>query len=124
MHTLRPQQLASVKHNHTVIQSCSRFLSNVSMQAAHAPSVTFAGAPNKLHTLIMVDPDAPSPDNPTMAQWLHWIVTNIPGELVAVDCGVCNVRQEASLGRLASDLAAAVLNWDAVLSLKCLMRQC
>ena len=28
----------------------------------------------------MVDPDAPSRDNPTAAQWLHWLVVNIPGE--------------------------------------------
>ena len=27
----------------------------------------------------MVDPDAPSRDNPTAAQWLHWLVVNIPG---------------------------------------------
>jgi phosphatidylethanolamine-binding protein (PEBP) family uncharacterized protein len=47
-------------------------------QAAHAPHVDFKGDAGKLYTLIMVDPDAPSPDNPTMAQWLHWIVANIP----------------------------------------------
>ena len=28
----------------------------------------------------MVDPDAPSRDNPTAAQWLHWLVVNIPGK--------------------------------------------
>ena len=27
----------------------------------------------------MVDPDAPSRKNPTAAQWLHWLVVNIPG---------------------------------------------
>ena len=27
----------------------------------------------------MSDPDAPSPSNPTHREWLHWIVTNIPG---------------------------------------------
>jgi phosphatidylethanolamine-binding protein (PEBP) family uncharacterized protein len=41
--------------------------------------VSFQGDANKLFTLVMVDPDAPSPDHPTMAQWLHWIVANIPG---------------------------------------------
>ncbi|KAF5728971.1 protein MOTHER of FT and TF 1-like [Tripterygium wilfordii] len=31
-----------------------------------------------LYTLVMVDPDAPSPSEPTLRQWLHWIVVDIP----------------------------------------------
>nr|QVX19920.1 flowering locus T/terminal flower 1-1 [Equisetum giganteum] len=31
-----------------------------------------------LYTLIMTDPDAPSPSEPYMREWLHWIVTDIP----------------------------------------------
>jgi protein FLOWERING LOCUS T len=31
----------------------------------------------KLYTLMMVDPDAPSPDKPTAREWLHWLVVNI-----------------------------------------------
>ncbi|XP_017408921.2 protein HEADING DATE 3A [Vigna angularis] len=31
-----------------------------------------------LYTLVMVDPDAPSPSNPTMREYLHWLVINIP----------------------------------------------
>ncbi|KAK9673515.1 hypothetical protein RND81_12G172200 [Saponaria officinalis] len=30
-------------------------------------------------TLVMVDPDAPSPSNPTLREYLHWLVTDIPG---------------------------------------------
>lgn len=26
----------------------------------------------------MVDPDAPSPDDPAYAEWLHWVVDDIP----------------------------------------------
>lgn len=26
----------------------------------------------------MVDPDAPSPSEPTLREWLHWIVVDIP----------------------------------------------
>ncbi|XP_054804938.1 protein FLOWERING LOCUS T-like isoform X1 [Prosopis cineraria] len=29
-------------------------------------------------TLIMVDPDAPNPSNPSMREYLHWLVTDIP----------------------------------------------
>ncbi|GLJ55965.1 hypothetical protein SUGI_1201410 [Cryptomeria japonica] len=30
-------------------------------------------------TLIMTDPDAPSPSDPTGREYLHWMVTDIPG---------------------------------------------
>ncbi|KGN57356.1 CEN-like protein 1-like [Cucumis sativus] len=30
-------------------------------------------------TLIMVDPDAPSPSDPYLREYLHWMVTDIPG---------------------------------------------
>merc|ERR1719354_282946 len=32
--------------------------------------------------LLMVDPDAPSKDDPTKADWLHWGLYNIPGDLL------------------------------------------
>ncbi|XP_030369425.1 protein D2 [Scaptodrosophila lebanonensis] len=35
-----------------------------------------------LHTLLMVDPDAPSPEDPKFREVLHWFVINIPGQLV------------------------------------------
>ena len=38
----------------------------------------------------MVDPDAPSRDNPTAAQWLHWLVVNIPGRRRDISQG--NIR--------------------------------
>ncbi|EPS69817.1 hypothetical protein M569_04946, partial [Genlisea aurea] len=30
-------------------------------------------------TLVMVDPDAPSPSDPNLREYLHWLVTDIPG---------------------------------------------
>ncbi|XP_057960500.1 protein MOTHER of FT and TFL1 [Malania oleifera] len=33
---------------------------------------------NNLYTLVMVDPDAPSPSEPSLREWLHWIVVDIP----------------------------------------------
>ncbi|XP_077250654.1 protein VERNALIZATION 3-like [Tasmannia lanceolata] len=30
------------------------------------------------YTLAMVDPDAPSPSDPTLREYLHWLVTDIP----------------------------------------------
>jgi len=34
----------------------------------------------KYFTMCMVDPDAPSRSNPINAQWLHWLVINIPNK--------------------------------------------
>ncbi|KAI3867857.1 hypothetical protein MKX03_031316 [Papaver bracteatum] len=31
------------------------------------------------YTLVMVDPDAPSPSDPILREYLHWLVTDIPG---------------------------------------------
>ncbi|EPS72123.1 hypothetical protein M569_02638, partial [Genlisea aurea] len=28
---------------------------------------------------VMTDPDAPSPSEPALREWVHWIVTDIPG---------------------------------------------
>ncbi|GBM89915.1 OV-16 antigen [Araneus ventricosus] len=36
----------------------------------------------KLYTLIMFDPDAPTPQNPTSANFVHWLMENIPENLV------------------------------------------
>ncbi|CAK9867550.1 unnamed protein product [Sphagnum jensenii] len=33
------------------------------------------------YTLLLVDPDAPSPTNRSISQVIHWIVTNIPWDL-------------------------------------------
>jgi hypothetical protein len=50
--------------------------SSLSPQAtSSAPHVAISG--KGLYTLLMVDPDAPSRENPKYAQWLHWMVTNI-----------------------------------------------
>lgn len=71
--------------HHNVPQSYTSH-STLLLQAARAPTVSFGGTAGTFYTLIMVDPDAPSPDSPTMAQWIHWIVANIPGESRTRDC--------------------------------------
>ncbi|XP_047314312.1 protein MOTHER of FT and TFL1-like [Impatiens glandulifera] len=47
--------------------------------AFNPPTVTISGLPNELYTLVMTDPDMPSPSEPSMREWVHWIVANIPG---------------------------------------------
>ncbi|KAL5545011.1 hypothetical protein UlMin_008795 [Ulmus minor] len=41
--------------------------------------VTIGGESKELFTLIMTDPDAPSPSEPSMREFVQWIVVDIPG---------------------------------------------
>lgn len=60
-------------------------------EAQPKPHVEFQdlGVGDHLHTVIVVDPDAPSPQKPSFRHFLHWIVTNIPGSLPSTQ-GKCS----------------------------------
>ncbi|KAE8152529.1 phosphatidylethanolamine-binding protein [Aspergillus avenaceus] len=51
-----------------------------------APQVSFAAEtsdikPPHKYTLLLIDPDAPTPDDPKFAYWRHWVVSGLqPGE--------------------------------------------
>ncbi|CAN6172598.1 unnamed protein product [Urochloa humidicola] len=46
----------------------------------HQPRVDVGGPDMRtFYTLVMVDPDAPSPSDPNLREYLHWLVTDIPG---------------------------------------------
>ncbi|XP_039067958.1 protein MOTHER of FT and TFL1-like [Hibiscus syriacus] len=47
--------------------------------AINPPKVAIDGISDQLFTLVMTDPDAPSPSEPSMREWVHWIVSDIPG---------------------------------------------
>ncbi|EES16923.1 hypothetical protein BDA96_08G088200 [Sorghum bicolor] len=51
-------------------------------QVAGEPTVHITGGRRDgtpaFYTLLMLDPDAPSPSNPTKREYLHWLVTDIP----------------------------------------------
>ncbi|KAH0921795.1 hypothetical protein HID58_021813 [Brassica napus] len=40
--------------------------------AVKPPKVNISGNPDELYTLVMTDPDAPSPSEPNMREWVHW----------------------------------------------------
>ena len=42
---------------------------------------------NDYFSVLMVDPDAPSKANPKMAEWLHWLIVNIPDHGGNIDKG-------------------------------------
>ncbi|KAJ8504473.1 hypothetical protein OPV22_005359 [Ensete ventricosum] len=48
-------------------------------QVTNQPNVEIGGYDLRtFYTLVMVDPDAPSPSNPTLREYLHWMMTDIP----------------------------------------------
>ncbi|KAK8939802.1 Protein MOTHER of FT and TF 1 [Platanthera guangdongensis] len=47
--------------------------------AANLPTVNISGRRFDRFTLVMTDPDAPSPSEPTLRELVHWVVVNIPG---------------------------------------------
>ncbi|KAM3360419.1 protein HEADING DATE 3A-like [Capsicum galapagoense] len=48
-------------------------------QVINQPRVNVGGNDLRtFYTLVMVDPDAPSPSNPHLKEYLHWLVTDIP----------------------------------------------
>ncbi|XP_059665637.1 protein VERNALIZATION 3-like isoform X3 [Cornus florida] len=48
-------------------------------QVVNQPRVDIGGDDLRtFYTLVMVDPDAPSPSDPNLREYLHWLVTDIP----------------------------------------------
>ncbi|PIA29709.1 hypothetical protein AQUCO_05800072v1 [Aquilegia coerulea] len=43
------------------------------------PRVEIGGDDLTFYTLVMIDPDAPSPSDAHQREYLHWLVTDIPG---------------------------------------------
>lgn len=48
-------------------------------QVKDEPKISYNAAADQLYTLAMVDPDAPSRNDPKMREVLHFLVANIPG---------------------------------------------
>lgn len=47
-------------------------------QGKHQPRIELVGAdPKALYTLLMVDPDAPRPEDRKWSEYLHLMITNI-----------------------------------------------
>ncbi|XP_027090020.1 protein HEADING DATE 3A-like [Coffea eugenioides] len=71
----RSIRLRVIHGNRDVINGCEFRPSQVVSQ----PRVEIGGDDfRSFYTLVMVDPDAPSPSNPNLREYLHWLVTDIP----------------------------------------------
>lgn len=55
------------------------------------PTITFSATSDatsaQSFTFLLIDPDAPTPDDPKFAYWRHWVVTNIPSSAKEVSEG-------------------------------------
>ncbi|XP_014554876.1 hypothetical protein COCVIDRAFT_17422 [Bipolaris victoriae FI3] len=52
-------------------------------QIAEQPVISISSTPNSsssasTYAFMMIDPDAPTPDDPKFAYWRHWVITSIP----------------------------------------------
>lgn len=43
------------------------------------PEIRFKGQVGKYYTFCIIDLDEPAPNNPTLSEWRHWLVINVPG---------------------------------------------
>ncbi|CAG8810403.1 20400_t:CDS:2, partial [Racocetra persica] len=76
----KPEAVLDIKYGKKKVEFGNEFTVE---EVQQAPNVSFvldkSDYDNKCqYTLIMTDPDAPSRKNPTLREFLHWIVGNIP----------------------------------------------
>uniref|UniRef100_A0A0D9V5M0 Uncharacterized protein n=1 Tax=Leersia perrieri TaxID=77586 RepID=A0A0D9V5M0_9ORYZ len=72
-----PTMPLRITYNNRLIMSGAELKPSAIM---HKPRVDVGGTDLRVfYTLVLVDPDAPSPSNPSLREYLHWMVTDIPG---------------------------------------------
>ncbi|GFU11810.1 OV-16 antigen [Trichonephila clavipes] len=73
-----PKSVIKVQYSSQRAINCGIVL--FSNKTKNQPIIEFkAKKPDKLHTLIMFDPDIPTPQDPYLASYRHWVVEDIPG---------------------------------------------
>ncbi|XP_047257448.1 protein FLOWERING LOCUS T [Capsicum annuum] len=99
----RSISLSVVYQNREVINGTNLRPSQITDQ----PRVEIGGNDlSTFYTLIMTDPDAPSPSNPNLREYLHWLVTDIPattGVTFGKSLLIMQMRSEISISNLESE---------------------
>ncbi|KAH8432765.1 YbhB/YbcL family Raf kinase inhibitor-like protein [Aspergillus melleus] len=76
--TFTPSTQVTVAFGEKVVQLGNLFRAS---ECKTAPSVEFTSEQDvdssKRYTLLLVDPDAPTPDEPKFAYWRHWVVSGL-----------------------------------------------
>ncbi|NWI60187.1 PEBP1 protein, partial [Calyptomena viridis] len=78
----KPAHPLRVKYGSVEIDELGKVLTPTQVQ--HRPtSIEWDGCdPQKLYTLVLTDPDAPSRKDPKFREWHHFLVTNMKGNNV------------------------------------------
>nr|QDK54860.1 FLOWERING LOCUS T-like 2-2 [Chenopodium ficifolium] len=66
----------NIIYNNEIVTAGGEFLPS---QVVSQPRVEVGGHLGTFYTLVIVNPDAPSPRNPSLKEYMHWLVTDIPG---------------------------------------------
>uniref|UniRef100_A0AC35TX39 Phosphatidylethanolamine-binding protein n=1 Tax=Rhabditophanes sp. KR3021 TaxID=114890 RepID=A0AC35TX39_9BILA len=74
-----PTQLLTLNFDGIIVQP-GQTLSTRNLK--NAPRFNIKADPESTFTLAMIDPDNLSREKPTVAEWLHWLVCNIPASNV------------------------------------------
>ncbi|KAH8382307.1 hypothetical protein KR009_002857 [Drosophila setifemur] len=78
---VKPASKATIKYPSGVQVELGKELTPT--QVKDQPTVEFDADAGSLYTLLVVDPDAPSREDPKFRELLHWLVINIPGNKVS-----------------------------------------
>lgn len=75
--SIAPSELIDVRYPGGVIVDLGKELTPT--QVKDKPSVKWASKDTLYYTLALVDPDAPSRENPKFREWHHWLIGNVYG---------------------------------------------
>lgn len=84
-----PESFAPTVEVHVNFAASGKHISSGTLvrvsEVKEAPTVSISSlgdsttaATGRRFTLMLIDPDAPTPDDPKFAYWRHWVVINIP----------------------------------------------
>eukprot|EP00271_Cylindrocystis_brebissonii_P000656 TRINITY_DN107_c0_g1_i1.p1 TRINITY_DN107_c0_g1~~TRINITY_DN107_c0_g1_i1.p1 ORF type:complete len:185 (+),score=31.51 TRINITY_DN107_c0_g1_i1:273-827(+) len=79
----RPQVLAEIVYGSTPVITGSALRIEGTQDCPQFRWKDTSGSSSDLYTLALVDPDAPKPQEPSMREYVHWIVANIPASFSA-----------------------------------------
>ncbi|XP_015923065.1 protein D2 [Parasteatoda tepidariorum] len=74
-----PQEILKIKYEDISVECGTKVQQHLT---SNPPKVDFSANENELYTLLMIDPDAPTPFNHSLAFVRHWVVVNIPGNTI------------------------------------------
>ncbi|XP_005993360.2 phosphatidylethanolamine-binding protein 1 [Latimeria chalumnae] len=82
----QPAHALRVKYGAVELDELGKELTPTQVQG-RPTSISWDGCdPNKLYTLVLTDPDAPSRKDPKFREWHHFVVVNMKGNDISSGC--------------------------------------